>query len=506
MTVWFTGGGQTSDSFTFEVIDDSPGRVLILAAEDYTGPTNDPPYASSSGPFYLNYYTEALAASGISYDVYDVDAMGRVAPSYLGVLGHYEAVIWYTGNDFLTREVGQVPGTGFSTLAFREMLEVRAYLNEGGKLLFTGQHAGTQFAQAFPFNPVSTPPNCDGTVPNKTGVECRIADDDFLQYWLGSYVYEDDAGLAAPGDPFDVTGTSNPFAGTSWVMEGGTSANNQNSAEAFISTSSLLPTAVYPQFTSSAPAVWATGLAGAFEPHSGSQYLYSDRSDISYKRIARNVSVPAGGGTMSFFTSFDTEPAWDFVFIEVHDITAATWQTVPDLNLHTTSSTGDSCPEGWHALHPWLAQYQGADCSGAGWHASSGRSAAWEEWAIDLTPFAGHEVAIYFSYASDWAIQGLGAWFDDVTFSWEGTTEGFEAGAGAWAVPAGPPEGSAPNTNDWFVTTDVGYAEGAVVGMTPTDASFRTLHFGFGFEGISTETERADVMCRSMSFLGVACP
>ncbi|MGH8957603.1 MAG: zinc carboxypeptidase, partial [Acidimicrobiia bacterium] len=236
------------------------------------------------------------------------------------------------------------------------------------------------------------------------------------------------------------------------------------------------------------------------------QYLYSDRADISYKRIARSVTVPAAGGTMTFFTSFDTEPAWDFVFAEVNDITTATWQTVPDLNGHTTSSTGDSCPEGWHELHPWLIQYQGADCSGAGWNASSGRSSGWEEWAIDLTPFAGHEIAIYFSYASDWAIQGLGAWFDDVTFSWEGTTEDFEAGTGAWAVPAGPPEGSGSNSNDWFRTTDVGYAEGAVVGMTPTDASFRTLHFGFGFEGISTATERTDVMCRSMNFLGVSCP
>ena len=82
-----------------------------------------------------------------------------------------------------------MPGTGFSTLGFREMLEVRAFLNEGGNLLVTGQHAGVQLAQAFPFNPVSTPPFCDGTVPNKTRVECRIADDDFLQYWLGSYVY-----------------------------------------------------------------------------------------------------------------------------------------------------------------------------------------------------------------------------------------------------------------------------------------------------------------------------
>jgi hypothetical protein len=520
--VWFTGGGQTSDSFTFEVVEDDPNQVLILAAEDYTGPTNVPAYPSAAGPFYLSYYTDALDDLGIDYDVYDVDAMGRTAPSYLGVLNHYDAVIWYMGNDFLTREPGQVPGTGFSTLAFREMLEVREYLNEGGSLLFTGQHAGVQFAQAFPFNPVSTPPFCDGTVPNTTGVECRIADDDFLQYWLGSYIYNDDAGLDDTGDPFPLTGVADPFDTTSpvWTLNdpSGDGAENQASAESFITTSSLLDPSVpppdgYPQFTSDAYVEWDDGISGPFQPHNGSTYyLYSDRADITYKRIKRPVTVPGAGGTMSFFTSYDTEPNWDFVFVEVHDLDAGTWQTMPDVSVpsHTSNSTGDSCPEGWHELHPWLEQYQGADCSGSGtsgaWNAASGRSEGWEEWEINLTPFAGHDIEVYFSYVSDWAVQGLGAWFDDVTFSWEGTTEGFETGTGSWSVPDGPAPGSDANPNDWFRTTDIGFEEGAVVGMTPSDADFRTLHFGFGFEGLSTEAERNDVMCRAMDHLGVPCP
>ena len=35
--VWFAGGGETSDSFTYDVESDSGKRVLILSAEDYTG-------------------------------------------------------------------------------------------------------------------------------------------------------------------------------------------------------------------------------------------------------------------------------------------------------------------------------------------------------------------------------------------------------------------------------------------------------------------------------------
>ena len=56
--------------------------MLILAAEDYTGATNDPAYPSANGPFYLDFYTDALDANGITYDVYNVDAMGRKAPSH----------------------------------------------------------------------------------------------------------------------------------------------------------------------------------------------------------------------------------------------------------------------------------------------------------------------------------------------------------------------------------------------------------------------------------------
>ena len=53
-----------------------------------------------------------LNVNGIAYDVYDVDAEGRTAPDPLGVLGHYQAVIWYTGDDVVTREVGRGGGNG----------------------------------------------------------------------------------------------------------------------------------------------------------------------------------------------------------------------------------------------------------------------------------------------------------------------------------------------------------------------------------------------------------
>ncbi len=155
--VWFTGGGATSDSFTFEVVGSAPKDVLVVAAEDYSGPSNEPAYSSTAGPHFLSYYTDALTANGISFDVYDIDARGRTAPDHLGVLGHYRAVVWYTGNDLLTREPGQPAGTGASTLANNEMLELRAYLNDGGGLLYTGRSAGMAVRERLRLQPRDHP-------------------------------------------------------------------------------------------------------------------------------------------------------------------------------------------------------------------------------------------------------------------------------------------------------------------------------------------------------------
>ncbi len=60
--VWFESRSEDveSRSFTYTVRSDSDARVLVLAAEDYTGNSAFPAYPSTAGPFYLDYYTNAL--------------------------------------------------------------------------------------------------------------------------------------------------------------------------------------------------------------------------------------------------------------------------------------------------------------------------------------------------------------------------------------------------------------------------------------------------------------
>ena len=226
------------------------------------------------------------------------------------------------------------------------------------------------------------------------------------------------------------------------------------------------------------------------------------RGDVSYKRLMRTIDLTGVAAsddpTLTFRFSYDTEPDWDFVFVEAHTVGQDDWTTLPEATGITHTNTGSSCAAGWFELHPWLERYQGADCSGTGttgeWHASDGRSAGWEEWQIDLSAYAGSQVEVAISYASDWAVQGLGAFVDHVEVSTEAGVESFEADLGAWSV-AGPPEGSDANPNNWHRTQSVGLEEGAVV------STANSLFFGFGLEGITGADSRAAVMGKSLDYL-----
>jgi hypothetical protein len=203
--------------------------------------------------------------------------------------------------------------------------------------------------------------------------------------------------------------------------------------------------------------------APAALPRTGEQFAISQKGDPSYKRLARTISVPRGGATLSFWITRDTETEWDFVFVEAHTVGEDDWTTLPDLNGHTSQNTGFVCPF-WHELHPFLTHYQtdngDGTCSPEGssgdWWAMSGTSDGYEQWSVDLSAFAGSDVEVSISYASDDFIQGAGAFVDDVVVSTGAGTTSFEDDGNTldgWTVP-GSPEGSEPNPNDWIVGTE----------------------------------------------------
>jgi hypothetical protein len=498
--VWFTGanpgGGQDAAvrtaPFTYTVHDDIGGDVLVLAVEDTTGIS---PVQGVRTAQFADEHASALEAAGYSTDVYDFDTMGREAPHHLGVLSHYDAIVWETGNDLLLRSRGQVPGTT-AKAAFDIEVSVRDYLNEGGKLVLGGKNALTGQRDGYVFNPTA-PPECT----NPDDPECFPLSNDFMQYWLGTYVNVSDGGTDPNGEPFALVGEASPFEGFTGDLNAAGSAGNQDHTGLLLTTSSFLPADEFPQFASEAPLDWEIP-GGPFDPRTGEFYVYSQQADVTYKRLTQTVDLTgATSGELNFWSSYDTEVNWDYMFVEAHPVGSDDWTTLPDANGHTQQGTGDSCAEGWNELHPFINHYQSPspECAPTGttgeWHAATGTSNGWSEWSVDLSAYAGQQVEVSISYVSDWGTQGIGVFLDDLSVLVDGapvSETSFEEDLAGWTV-SGSPDGSADNVNDW-IRTQLGFEEGAAV--TTEDSVF----FGFGLEGLAP-AERDDLVARTMGHL-----
>lgn len=498
--VWFEAKQATTEPFTYTVAEDIGGDVLVVA-------DNSPGSAlggETPGDAYLPYYADAIEANGYSWDVYQVQDSGE-APHPLGVLGHYDAVVWYTGDKLVTDYQG---GLNTTYLAHRMNMVMRDYLNEGGKVLATGKNHG--FEEFFPLNYGE---NADPTTPCTSG-DCRVLTDDVYQYWFGGYTRTRRGGLDEELNAFALTGVDRPYAGADWTLDGGDSANNQGSSNGtnttgtatatWTTTSQVLPVDEFPQFESWASADWVTN-GGPFEPLTGDYYMASQSDNAAWKRLATTVDLTdASSGSIQANISYDTEADWDYLIIEAHTVGQDDWTTL-EVPGHTSQSTGQSCVSGWQAqLHNALERYQtlnpDGSCTPTGttgeWHATSGTGAGWETWDINLDAYAGSEVEVSISYVTDWATLNTGVFVDDVSVVVDDATireTSFETGPDGWEV-LGAPEGSAPNTNDWIRT------EALILTWAAITTPDTVLH-GFGLEGVTTAAQRSEIMGRTLDYL-----
>ena len=209
--VWFEGGGATSESFTYQAVSETGNRVVVVAAEDYTGASP----VQRRGPNYLDYYLNALADNGIEADVYDVDARGHPRPRLLGVLSHYDAAVWYSGDDIVTAPPAASPATRTGWRSTN--IEFRAYLNEGGRVA-TSDFAGAQYTgivgeQLYdPKGEIACDPPPAGVDERRCLLLAGSGDgtNDVLQYWFGGYLGIEGDGLDARGHALDVAGIDAP--------------------------------------------------------------------------------------------------------------------------------------------------------------------------------------------------------------------------------------------------------------------------------------------------------
>ncbi|AGL16695.1 M14 family metallopeptidase [Actinoplanes sp. N902-109] len=408
--VWFSASGQDSSHFTYAVTAAPAGDTLVLAAAGSTE------------------LTGSLAAAGHpGAQVWDVAARG--APDPLGVLAHYENVLWAVGD--------QAADTA-TTLA------VRDFANEGGTVLKAGAAA---------------------------------ADDDstgFTRYWLGV----DSSFTGTGATAFTGTGA---LAGTGGPVTGPPAA-----ATLFDAISDTLPAARYPQFATR-PAGTYTGLAGPLEPVAGSGMAAVRAADHEYARLTRTVDLTgvtaAQRPELTFALSYDTVGR-NAVMFEAHTPGHDDWTTLPD----ALGATSSDAPPGCDSLltrHPFLTHYlsltpDGDDCAPTGstgtWAGLAGESGGWHRTALDLSRYAGTKVEVSITYVSDVTLLGTGVLADDARLEIGGkpaSSTGFETDLGPFAA-AGPPPGSAGNTTAWAQSAALRRsaaalttAYGAVLGFDP---------------------------------------
>lgn len=450
--VWFTGetrsGKPTSSTrFTYTVAERPRADVLVVAEE-------------GAAATQAQTYVDALKAAGKKALVWDVSTQG--APDALGVLDHFGTVVHYTG--------ALRPGNA-------TQLQLRAYVNEGGKLVEAGELAGGSVDLG------------GGTLSN-----------DFSQYYLGAYSRTSTPGAKGFSGSGELDGTTGTL--------GDAPGNPLNAAGTYGVTSDSLSAAQYPQFASAAGAGLFSGTVNPYGPYEGSYMAAAVHTDDAYKRLTRTVDLTgvaaADKPTLRSQMLWDTEPGYDHAVVEVHTTGADDWTTLPEAGGATSAAVPTECEAGFFAReHPWIKHYltvSAAGCTATGssgqWNSLTGASSGWQPVAFDLSAYAGRSIEVSVSYITDPSTGGHGLLVDNTSLVVGGNavdTEGFEVSLGPWSV-AGPPTGSPAVLRDWARTGELFRTYGAVT----TDD---TVLLGFGLEHVAAAADRAALIGKALSAL-----
>jgi len=161
-------------------------------------------------------------------------------------------------------------------------------------------------------------------------------------------------------------------------------------------------------------------------PYSGAYEWYSDAGAWAWNSFYQTFDIPAGGATLNFYTFYEIEGDWDYGYVEVYDHDADEWYTLDALgtvNYIAHPQDNPNTPAGREPM----------DYEAAGrWHAFTGASAGWIPIAMDLTPFAGHAIDLYFTSWQDGAYTEQMMYVDDISIPELGFFDDIEGGEGAW--------------------------------------------------------------------------
>ncbi|MEN8173481.1 MAG: hypothetical protein ABFS03_11465 [Chloroflexota bacterium] len=150
------------------------------------------------------------------------------------------------------------------------------------------------------------------------------------------------------------------------------------------------------------------------DPYSGTYAFWSNKGDESDMTLTRSFDFSDHSGplTLTFWTWYDLEEDYDYIYLETSSDGGETWQII------TTPSGTNEDPSG--------------NSYGWAYNALSGGDGKWIQETIDLSEFAGENLLIRFEYVTDAAVNGEGLLLDDIAIPEIGYFSDFEEDDGGW--------------------------------------------------------------------------
>ena len=160
--------------------------------------------------------------------------------------------------------------------------------------------------------------------------------------------------------------------------------------------------------------------------YSGIYEWYSGAENWAWRNFYQTFSIPIGGATLNFYTFYDIEDGWDYGYVEVHDRNTGEWYTLDapgTVNYVAFAQDNPYTPDG----------REPSDYEAAGrWHAFTGYSGGWIPVLMNLAPFAGHTIDLYFTTWQDGAFSLQMMYVDDISIPEIGFFDDVEPGEDGW--------------------------------------------------------------------------
>jgi hypothetical protein len=161
-------------------------------------------------------------------------------------------------------------------------------------------------------------------------------------------------------------------------------------------------------------------------PYGGTYEWYSGAGAWSWRSFYQTFNIPVGGATLNFQTFYDIEEDWDYGYVEVYDQDTGEWYTLDAIGTVNYVAHGQDNPNTPSGREP-------TDYESAGrWHAFTGYSGGWIPVSMDLTPFAGHAIDLYFTTWQDGAFTLQMMYVDDIAIPELGFSDNVESGEDGW--------------------------------------------------------------------------